>query len=197
MNGRMLTLALGLMSCVSTSPVAAQTIVDRLNSTAPPTGAPLVIGILGEPVRLSIEELTKKSDLVVEGTLSVIETYVNKADTAVVTDCQVTPLGALAGTAPVSPIVMSTVGGEVVRAGVTIRQETYGRDALHENTVYLIFLKKFGSDPGVYQPYNDGAFERAGGVTRPLATRGNDTYPDFARPYTDVVSRVIDAALVR
>src|SRR4029077_7960537 len=111
---------------------------------------------------LSIEELTRKSDLVVEGTLSVIETYVNNADTAVVTDYQMTPLRTLAGTAPVSPIVMSTVGGEVVRAGVTIRQETYGRGALHENTVYLIFLKKFGNDPGVYQPYNDGLFERAG-----------------------------------
>jgi hypothetical protein len=63
--------------------------------------------------------------------------------------------------------------------------------------VYLLFLKKFGREPGVYQIYNDAVFEPSDVRTRPLARSGADLYPEFVKPYSEVIRRVIDAGRVK
>ena len=175
-----------------------QTISDRVFAAGRDPGAPLIIGLIGEPRPLSIAELTKESDLIIEARVRALKTYVNDADTAVLTDFELLPVRELAGHAPAAgPFILRTYGGEVIRYGVTVRAENHDSEPLKENVVYLLFLKKFGADSGVYQIHNAGVFERTTGSPRPLARQGADLFRDFARGYRDVVARVQEAKTVR
>jgi hypothetical protein len=108
------------------------------------------------------------------------------------------PIRVIAGDVPVAtPLILSTYGGEVVRDGVTVRAENHDYEPLKEGVVYLIFLTRFGQEPGVYQMYNAGVFERVNNGARPLARQGKDLYKDFSRTYGDVVNRVRESARAR
>jgi hypothetical protein len=164
----------------------------------------VLIGVLGEPLPLSVDELTKQSDLVLEAKVSRLKTYINSADTAVITDLAILPTRVLAGTVPGAtrtpgsaiPLVLTTYGGEVVRDGVTIRAENHGLEQLKESGSYLLFLRRsrFHKEPGVYEIYNAGAFEVSENSVRPLASHGAALYKDFSKPYSDVVALVMAAA---
>src|SRR5438105_3300788 len=66
LTGAMLVLGVALDHTAA----VAQTISDRIYDPLREPGAPVIIGTLGEPIPLSIDEMTKRSDLVVETTLS-------------------------------------------------------------------------------------------------------------------------------
>jgi hypothetical protein len=181
-----------------------QTISDRLADSSRKPGTPLVIGTLGEPVPLSIEELTKRSDMVVEARLALLKTYINDRDTAVITDYAIQPIriltGAVSGAARqpgiATPLVLSVYGGEVVRNGVTIRAVNHNLEPLIIGETYLLFLKHFGNEPGRYDIYNTGVFELSENTLRPL-THHRELYRDFSKTYGDVVARVMAAASPR
>jgi hypothetical protein len=177
------------------SGATAQTISDRIYDVSRKPGTPVIFGVLGEPIPLSVDELTKQSDLVVETRLSRLDTYVNADDTAIYTDFEMLPIRILAGNVPVAiPLMLRTYGGEVVREGVTIRAENHDSEQLKESALYLLFLKHLGPDPTVYKLYNVGAFELSNDTARPLARGGADLYRDFSTTYEDVIARVMKSA---
>jgi hypothetical protein len=88
-RARLLIEVLALAVSMGYGTANAQTISDRIRAGARQPGEPLVIGTLGEPLRLSIDQLTKRSDAVVEATVKPLRTYINDADTAVITDFEI------------------------------------------------------------------------------------------------------------
>jgi hypothetical protein len=93
---------------------------------------------------------------------------------------------------------LSAYGGEAIRDGVTVRAVDHTREELEENVVYLLFLtRSVSGEPGAYQIYNAGAFERSNGAARPLARGGADLYRDFSGRYADVIARVMQSARAR
>jgi hypothetical protein len=181
----------------------AQTISDRIRDPSRKPGSPVTIGVLGEPTPLSVEGLTNGSDLVLEARISWLKTYINVADTAVLTDYAIQPIRILAGTVPgpvtrpgvATPLILSTYGGEIVRDGVTIRAENHNlKEALNTNVSYLLFLKRLGKAPGTYVLYNVGVFELSDNALRPLASQGGDLYRQIPNVYSEVLARVTTAA---
>ena len=204
MQRLLLAMMFGLGFGLAVSEAGAQTISDRLKDPSRKPGTPVVIGTLGEPRPLSVEELTKRSDLILEGRVSWLKSYINVEDTAVITDYTIVPIRVLAGTVPgatrqpgvATPLRLSVYGGEVIRDGVTIRAESHDLESLKSSGFYLFFLKKFGKEPGVYTIYNAGVFELSDNIVRPLA-RQEDLYKDFSKPYSEVVTRIMAAARAR
>jgi len=200
MKRPLLAAALVLALAGDCSTAFAQTISDRIYDPLRKQGEPVVIvGVLGEPTPLSIDELTKQSDLVLETKLARIQTYVNAADTAVLTDFEMLPTTMFVGSLPPlgRRLVLTCYGGEIVKDGVTVRAENHDRGELKENVTYLLFLKRFGSEPDVYQIYNAGAFERSNDAAKPLARDGAYTFKDFKKTYRDIVARIRDSVASR
>jgi hypothetical protein len=199
MKRTILTAALVIAVVLCDSTVFAQTISDRIYDPLRKPGAPVIIGTLGEPTPLSIDEMTKRSDLVVETKLSRVKTYINAADTAVITDFEMSPTEMFVGTLPPlgRTLVLTTYGGELVKDGITVRAENHNLGELKENVTYLLFLKRFGSEPDAYQIYNVGAFERSGDTARPLARDGADLFKDFNKSYAGLLTQARESARAR
>ena len=188
-----LTTILGL--ALSHSGATAQTISDRIHDVSREPGTPVIIGVLGEPTPLSIDEFTKRADLVLEARLSRLESYINAAETAVVTEFEIQSIRILSGAVPVeAPLVLFTNGGEVVRDGVTIREMIHDREELKESTVYLLFLRHWGQSPSGYAILNVGVFERSNQAARPLARQGNNLFTEFSKTYGEVIAQVKKSA---
>jgi hypothetical protein len=182
--------------------VTAQTLTDRIKD-AKVSGAPVVVGVLGEVQPLTVEELSAQSDLVLEAKLSRLRTYVNARDTAVVTDFAIIPDRALKGSVTsatmtpgiAAPLILTTLGGEVVRDGILVTTENHNMRPLREGVQYLLFLTKFGTEKGVYQIFNAAAFELTGDRIRMLAYNSSAAYKDIeGTPYGPVAARVLEAA---
>ena len=182
---------------------SAQSIADRVRAARQKPGTPVVIGLLSEPVPLSVEELAKASDLVLLASVSRLTTHVNDDDTAVVTDFAMLPIRVLIGTLPTgvatpgssTTLVLSTYGGEITRDGVTVRAENHSLEQLKDGRSYLLFLKKFGTLAGVYQIYNDAAFELSENAIRPLTRQGANLFEDLlSTPYSELRTRIQAAA---
>src|SRR5438093_12422833 len=100
MQRLLLATMFGLAFVLAVSESRAQTISDRFKDPSRKPGTPIVIGTLGEPIPLSIEELTERSDLILEAKVSWLKSYINVEDTAVITDYTIVPIRVLAGTVP-------------------------------------------------------------------------------------------------
>lgn len=197
---------IGLGLILNSSILSAQTISERVREASRKPGTPVVIGILGEPMPLSVQELTKGSDLIVEARISRLKSRINLADTAVLTDFGLVPLRVLSGTLPdasvrpgvATPLVMTSYGGEVARDGVTVRAENHDLEPFRDGGIYLLFLTRSNDKtPGVYTLFNAAAFEIAGGVVRPLASQGADLFRDFSDSHDQVVARIMAAVRAR
>ena len=84
MKRLLLTTILGLGLALDDSAAIAQTISDRIYDPSRKPGTPVIIGTLGEPIPQSVDELAKRSDLVLEAKVSRLKSYINAADTAVI-----------------------------------------------------------------------------------------------------------------
>src|SRR5207247_5768060 len=129
----------------SGSVITHPTISDRIHDPSRAPGTPVVIGVLGEPEPLSLDELTKRSDLVVEARVERLRSYINALDTAVLTDFSIVPLRVLTGRNPSASskpgagrLLLSTYGGEVTKDGVTVKAENHGQQALKNGGRYLL-----------------------------------------------------------
>ena len=183
---------------------AAQTITDRIRvAQQNPDVSLVMMGSVDESLVLTLAELVKASDLVVEANLVHLRTYVNDRDTDILTDFTIVPNRVLVGSVPVgvstpgvtARLILATYGGEIVRDGVHVRAIKHGLRPVTEGVRYLLFLKKWTA-PGTYEIYNAAAFELSD-VAKPLARQGADLFRDVAnRPYGDLV-RAISAAAAK
>jgi hypothetical protein len=201
----MVSLLTTLLALAFAQASTAPTITDRINDPKRELGTPVVVGVVGDPVPLSLDDLAHRSELVVEGRVKRVRSYINDADTAVLTDFSILPVRVLAGTIPnavtkpgPARLLVTTYGGEVVKAGVTVRAENHNLEPLKDGQRYLLFLRHFGSEPGIYQICSGAAFELSdtGSALHPLAHDGSERlYRELAStPYDDVVKRVAAAA---
>jgi hypothetical protein len=189
---------------VLTPAPAAQTITDRTRA-AQRNDVPLImIGSVDESGVLTLAELVKASDLVVEANLVHVRTYVNDRDTDILTDFAILPNRVLVGSVPVgvstpgatAGLVLATYGGEIVRDGVHVRAIKHGLRPVTAGVRYLLFLKKWTA-PGTYQIYNAAVFELSD-VAKPLARQGSDLFPDVAgRTYSELLKEIAAVAGVR
>src|SRR6185503_7599655 len=140
------------LACIASAASSQTTISERVRLAKETPGTPVVMGVLGEPVRMAVEELTKRSAVVLEARLSWRTTYINAADTAVVTVFAILPIHVLAGRVPPAnsttpgrpaPFVLETYGGEIVKNGVTVRAVSHDLEPLKHDGLYLLFLKPF------------------------------------------------------
>jgi hypothetical protein len=198
-----LPLALGLIASIG---FLQSTVSERIRLAKEKPGTKVVMGMLGDAVPMSIEELTKTAPLVLEARVFVLKTYINEADTAVITDFAVEPIRVLAGQAPrlassdtggATGFVVGTYGGEVVKDGVTVRAENYTAEQLKDKGSYLLFLKPFGRQPGYYSIFNAAAFEIVNDSVRPLARSGRDLFKDLVGLKRDEIAVRVAAAAVR
>jgi hypothetical protein len=179
---------------------AAQTISDRIRDARENhPGSPVVIGKLGEPSPMSLEELTKTSDLIVEARLRRLESYIDDTDTAVLTRFSIDLIRALRGSIPshaatptmTPPLTLIAYGGEVVREGITVRAVNHDSEMFQDGRTYLLFLKKVQRERGVYVVNELAAFELTGDTLRPIGRHGPDLYRDFKDTAYDQVLRLL------
>src|SRR5262245_52866591 len=83
--------------------IIPQTLSERAREMRKMPGTPVVVTMVSELAPLSLGELAEKSDIVVEATVSRLKSYVNEADTAVLTDDAIHPIRVLIGTLPAAP----------------------------------------------------------------------------------------------
>jgi hypothetical protein len=199
----LLLIALNIAGLAATP--AAQTITDRIRVAQQNTDVSLVMmGSVDESLVLTLAELVKASDLVVDANLVHVRTYVNDRDTDILTDFGIVPNRVLVGSVPVgvstpgatARLILATYGGEIVRDGVHVRATKHGLRPVTEGVRYLLFLKKWTA-PGTYQLYNSAVFELSD-VAKPLAIQGADLFRDAAnRPYSDLLKEIAAVAGVR
>jgi hypothetical protein len=194
-TGIVLWIVVGVVVCGST--LRAQTISDRIRAARLSDVPLMMIGSVDESGVLTLAELVKASDLVVEASVVHVRTYANDRDTDILTDFAIVPNQVLAGSVPVgvstpgatAGLMLTTYGGEIVRDGVHVRAIKHGLRPVMEGVRYLLFLKKWTA-PGTYQIYNAAAFELSD-VAKPLAISGADLFPDVAnRPYKELVKEI-------
>ena len=70
--------------------------LTEIHDSSRKPGTPVVVRVLRELVPLSVDELTKRSDLVLEAKLSRLKMYINSADPTVITDFAILPIRTLA-----------------------------------------------------------------------------------------------------
>jgi hypothetical protein len=75
----LLPAVLGLGLILNSSVSAAQAISERVREASQKPGTPVVVGVLSEPMRSSVQELTERSDLIVEARVSRLESRINAA----------------------------------------------------------------------------------------------------------------------
>jgi hypothetical protein len=117
----------------------AQTLLERAKQNP---GTPIVTGLLREITPTPIEELAKGATLILEGRTNRVI-----AGRAVMSQ----------GSPTVTPsLIVSAYGGEVQVEGTSIRSTDHNLEDLRTGVQYLLFLKKFGSEPGRYEFYRGG-----------------------------------------
>ena len=192
-----ITVVFGILSSVG---FAQTTITERIRLAKEKPGTPVIVGTLGEPTTMNVEELAKQATLVLEATVTRIRTYINATDTAVVTDFAMTPLRVLAGQVPVtasrapgvaSPLIVTVYGGEVVKDGITIRAENHTLEPLKDRSTYLLFLRPSPQEPRQFNVFNAAVFEVMDDTVRPLARGGRQLFGDFIGvPRADLARRI-------
>jgi hypothetical protein len=127
-------------------------------------GTPIVTGLLREVTPTPIEELAKGATLILEGRLSPIRSHLTPDQQYILTDYLILTNRVIAGRAVMSQgsptvtpsLIVSAYGGEVQVEGTSIRSTDHNLEDLRTGVQYLLFLKKFGSEPGRYEFYRGG-----------------------------------------
>ena len=140
----------------------------------------------GDYAPKTFEELSKECDVVVQGKLVVIKSYLAPSEDRVLTDYRLVAPKVLAGTfnvvasptpGPGVPLTVTVYGGEVQLEGVHVRSTDNNRDPILEGRDYLLFLRQSRQKgPGLYEIYYAGIFEAAGNRLKPLLKRGDEVF---------------------
>ena len=198
-----ITAAVAAFVSIASVASAQITISQRVVAAKEAGTTAITIGVLGEPVAMNIDDLAKQAVLVVEARVTWMKTYINQADTAILSDFGVVPMRVMAGHPPPAasnrpgvptPFVVTTYGGEVVKNGVTVRAVSHSIEQLRSNGIYLLFLKPFGKEAGHFNIVNAAAFEITDDRIRPLARDGHHLFREFVDLPREDISRRVSAA---
>jgi len=157
-------------------------------------------GLLRDIHPTSIEELTKSADVVLRGRLIRRRTFL-RDDIYIITEYEIRQPEIISGSlAPVAsakpgevlPITLGVFGGEMTINGETIKAEDHAMASeITSGEEYLLFLRKFGRDPGQYQLHDGGIFEIAEGRARALVKGAETIFKGTSRaPVRELIDRV-------
>jgi hypothetical protein len=130
-----------------------------LHHTAPPADYP----------SKSIEEVAREADAVVQGRLVPTRSSLSANSDRVLTDYRIVDPAVIAGAlppiaaatpGPLSPLIVTVLGGDVTIEGVRILSTDNNRAAIEDGGTYVVALKESpAGEPGHYVIYNGAIFE--------------------------------------
>jgi len=148
----------------ATVSVSTQTIPQAIERVRP---GPLEIGNLVDWALPSFDEAIREADLIVQGSLTKLRTYLSDDQETLYTDYQLNPVNVIAAKdaksqmalapGPVPPIVLRVWGGETTINGVSVRIYNVELRPLPTDRPLLLLLT-FDSQIGKYTPYASGAY---------------------------------------
>jgi hypothetical protein len=195
-----------LMTCNS---AAAQDLLERARAHAEKyPGTPMLLPASPADYRpMTIEELTRAAEVVVQATLIESQSYVTLQGDRVLTDYSIANPSFLAGRASVlesrgvketPALTLTAFGGEVVLAGVTVRASDFNRKPITPGAEYVLFLRPARRQAGKFEVYNGGIFEVGGGRARALIKDADRVFKGSADvPLPSLRERIQSAAAVR
>jgi hypothetical protein len=141
----------------------------------------------GDYLPKTFEELSRESDVVVQGTLVFVRSYLlNPSEDRVLSDYRLASPRVLAGAfdsvlsptpGPGAPVRIVVYGGEIQLEGVRVRATDYNSAPIVQGQEYLLFLRHSRlKDPGLYEIYYGGIFEVSGTRLKPLLKRGDEVF---------------------
>jgi hypothetical protein len=178
MAGRMLSIIVAVVLALSSVPSAQvdrrMTIPDMIRGRAPD---PLKLGRILEVMPETLEEMLPTADLVVEGTVEPINTYLSSDQKDLYTDYLVTPLRTVlqrnvvptTGPGKVPPIIVKRWGGRTVIDGVQVIVEDNDVRSFRPGERLLLILVYNKGDGKYHLPADDsGAFSVNGDQIEPM-----------------------------
>jgi hypothetical protein len=156
----------------------------------------------------TIEELAKEADVVLQGKLSRINSYLAPREDRVLTAYSISVIDVIAGRMPTlstpTPgsavlLILTVYGGEVLVEGVLIRGRDNNREDITDGGQYLMFLRPSRPpEQGHYEIYYGGIFEIQHDKMRSIFHQANEAFRGWidARPQ-DLMLRIRTAAPVR
>jgi hypothetical protein len=151
--------------------LAAQgtTLLDQVASALSaghPVGKPLVFTETWDTEPVAFDVLAAYAELIVEGKLTRLKSYLSENKAYIFTDYQLTPkqmiidrkgiLTAKAQGTP-RPLIVTVYGGELVMDGTPVRHEISSHGKWDQNADLLVFLARSQHDPTKYRLYSDAA----------------------------------------
>jgi hypothetical protein len=155
----------------------------------------------GDYAAKTIDNLARESDLVLQGNLSRVKSYLSSNEDRILTDYSISQAHVITGSVPVlptqkpgsvAPLTLTVYGGEVVIDGVTIRGIDNDRAPIVDGARYVLFLRKARqSGAGRYEIYYGGIFDISDGKVTPLLRQASSVFQGTvdARP-EELVERV-------
>ena len=134
-----------------------------------------VLGSMYELLVVSWDELLVASDLVVEGTIRPLRSYVSQDGCRIMTDYALTARQAHRGSLPATskpgeskPLIVTTLGGETIVNGVTVRYLVAESPGFREGQDVMLMVSRRAE--GGYELAKDphGAFEIVNGRVKPM-----------------------------
>ena len=170
------------MKTMSSSAIMIACLLVSLNAQGRPTIYDLVNRVAPNPVQQvmyvellpdTLQELTRKSDLVLVGRIESAESYISADQREVFTDYTVTPIDRIQtrhsttkGSAVAGPIILKRWGGQVSIAGVPVTFEASHLRFFKPSDRLLMFLRL--ADKQKYEIVGGGVFEVDGELLTPL-----------------------------
>jgi hypothetical protein len=156
----------------------------------------------------AIEELAREADIVLQGKVTRIKSYLAPSEDRVLTDYSIVGPSVIAGRLPlmstgvpgkIAPVILTVYGGEVIVEGVSIRGTDHSREAIKDGGQYLLFLRRSRlPEPGHYEIYHGGVFEISQEAVKPLLKRADDVFKGtLDARLNDLIARIRAAVQVR
>ncbi len=157
-------------------------------------------GLLRDIRPSSIEELAKGAEVVLRGRLVKARTFLRN-EMYIITQYEIVNPQIIAGALTVvaspkpdvgKPILLGVFGGEMTISGETIKAEDHAMATeITSGQEYLLFLRKFGAEPGQYQLYNGGIFEIQGNQAKALVKGAETVFKGASEaPVAELIDRV-------
>jgi hypothetical protein len=184
-------------------PGSAQTptLAERVEASG---GKPLTIPALPETVPLSIDELSARSDLVVQGKLVRLRSYVSEDGTKIFTDYHLVPRQMLVVRTKVTtptpgqtpPIVLAVLGGEVMINGTRVTMSNSKMLPLKDQADFLIFARGTNGDGTRFELTGGsaGIFEVEASSVKSLLRTNSRNREIEGVPLDKIVAKVREAA---
>ena len=152
----------------------------------------LVLGPVGDAQPKTIPQLTREAEVVFQGRVYLLKTYVGSDGRRVLSDYAIRARAHDFS----KPLVLTALGGELTIDGVRVIATPAAERTLVDGGEYILFLMPSRGGGDRYEVYGSGAFEVQGGKIKPLHVQGEALFSDaFNAPLETVLSRIQRARL--